>query len=432
VPSGQSLNCRIVFCGHTGLRKRLVLERLQIAIRRARPDLKVHVMHPEDLVAMPHILASPDKLPTLWQRALQASLKEWEELKSKPDITLLSLHATFFYRGQVQSPFAWRGDGILPDPISVIRDRFQPNRIITLIDDVQAVRSRLPDYPFRLRDLLYWRDVEIMISDILAKETVPRDLRASPYFDDNIVFAVRNSLETATKLIIDPTAPRVYASFPIGGPRKVDDLDGREQIKQEIDFFRSYLANKFVIMDPLTIDEKPLEAAIERGNRESKDPIILSAEDQWAISAETSLIGEDRVRAEFGFSELAEVATGFSDEEKSEITRQIISRDFRLLRQSHGCIFYRPTYLKEASGHWSTGTRHEFQEVERLGLPYVVIRDKERDPNIVGHSFGPEIAQGHRIDSIGDLHIRKNQTSALELAVEKLIKMMNDAGKIDA
>ena len=76
-------------------------------------------------------------------------------------------------------------------------DLFQPDYCVTLIDDIQAVQRRIASgINLRLRELLTWRSFEILLTDLLAKETILKTSRKFNSvdfpFDRSPIVAIRH------------------------------------------------------------------------------------------------------------------------------------------------------------------------------------------------------------------------------------------------
>ena len=190
----------------------------------------------------------------LWRESLR-SIND-TVVKANPADCILLFHASWYRNGRFFSPISW-GDLLY----------FQPDCIITLIDDIYDVWQRIEegrhDTHFSLDEILAWRSVEISNSNTLALNLrldptklnltkVPMDFkpfvgRSIPHF----VMSIKHSVETFHRLIFErETRPLVYASFPITRTR------GRSARVADIDSFRTRLHDAgAIVVDPLTIDE---------------------------------------------------------------------------------------------------------------------------------------------------------------------------------
>ena len=174
-----------------------------------------------------------------WQRAGQAIAEQLEA--SDPRHSLISAHLTYYTSGRQFS---------LID-LPTIRC-WRPDCIITLVDDMLDIHSALcrrdaerhTNFRLRLREILAWRTAEIAMADLLARNLYPE--RAVP----NYVVSVKHPAEMLYRLIFNRREyPLVYASFPITAVRYDPET------RAVIDNIRAELHRRFIVFDPLTLDE---------------------------------------------------------------------------------------------------------------------------------------------------------------------------------
>ena len=174
-----------------------------------------------------------------WQRAGLAIAEQMEDLD--PRHSLLSTHLTYYTSGRQFS---------LID-IPTIR-RWRPDCIITLVDDMLDIRAALArrdaeqhtNFQLRLREILGWRSAEIAMADLLARNLYEQ--RTIPHY----VVGVKHPAEMLYRLIFHRRRyPVVYSSFPITAIRF--DADRRARV----DGIREELHRRFIVFDPLTLDE---------------------------------------------------------------------------------------------------------------------------------------------------------------------------------
>ena len=174
-----------------------------------------------------------------WQRAGLAIAEQMEDLD--PRHSLLSTHLTYYTSGRQFS---------LID-IPTIR-RWRPDCIITLVDDMLDIRAALArrdaeqhtNFQLRLREILGWRSAEIAMADLLARNLYEQ--RTIPHY----VVGVKHPAEMLYRLIFHRRRyPVVYSSFPITAIRF--DADRRARV----DSIREELHRRFIVFDPLTLDE---------------------------------------------------------------------------------------------------------------------------------------------------------------------------------
>lgn len=425
---GKGEPLRVVLAGHSGLSKKTVAENLKKEILRNEPEATVVIACAEDFIFdVPTFLARnrPDQVIE-WRDSLSRVIDHWEMEGPKADYSFLLMHLTFQWHSHLISPLSWMlpprspigaPDALEDTLIEYAINKFQPHYFVTLIDDIQAVQARIRKhgYEFRLRELLRWRDTETLMADILGKHAARRVNSKHYPFENSPIVAIRHPPSMLYKFLRKRDVPRVYASFPIGTPRSINDNDARQKVMAEIDRFRSILHDEFTVFDPLTIDEFPLQDVSK------KSPSILAAEEQWPISAAHTLCGEDRGRMELRADDLEEVVAKLGgDEGKNEIARQTERRDFRLIDQSDFVIIYRPTYYKEKDGNWSRGTYHEALYSKGGGKPFIVVRDRENDSSLAADTLGLELSPASVYDEISNLHVPEQQDKALSEVIRRV------------
>jgi nucleoside 2-deoxyribosyltransferase len=422
---------RIIIAGHSGLLKRAVVKRLCAEITSNEPGAKIEIIGVEDdILDLPTFLErdlADQKIE--WRDSIHQRVTKWQSHQSKAKYSFLLMHLTFQWHSHLVSPLSWMISPIDASAKTALEDTlykyaieiFKPHRIVTLIDDIQAVQQRMGQhgYEFRLRELLRWRDTETMMADVLSKHTVdPINSRLYP-FDNSPIVSIRHTPNMLYKYLCKPEIPRVYASFPVGSPRILEDQTKREEVMQEIDRFRSKLREHFTVFDPLTIDEFPLQYAFARAGSEKQ--LQLSAIDQWPIPPEQTLCNEPRKTIELARDDVEEVVTKLGGQEgKNEIARQTERRDFRLIDQSDFIVIYRPTYLKKMDGEWSRGTYHEALYANRVGKPFIVVRDSKNDGSLAADTLGVELTRAQLCDSFTDLQLPENQEKALDDVIQRV------------
>jgi hypothetical protein len=223
------------------------------------------------------------------------------------------------------------------------------------------------------------------------------------------------------RYLAEPEIIRIYASFPIGEPRRAPP-DQRAQLTKEIDSLRTALSAEFTVFDPLTIDELPIKYALEKQTADGKNPDTIELEEtaQWNIPAEETLCPEPRRSTLFPKSDAEDVATRAHPAEKTEIERHVEKRDQRLIDQSDCVVIYRPTYNKTEA--WSAGTRHEAYYAFQTGKPVFVIHDPSVDGALAPDTLGIELAPEDYYDKTENLSDPNRQKDALRWLIGELRK----------
>ncbi|MEP0846896.1 MAG: AAA family ATPase [Phycisphaerae bacterium] len=220
---------------------------------------------------------------------------------------------------------------------------------VTLVDNVDAVRERLQrehDVPHTLKDIMVWREEEILATEIMAETT-----RGHGTF---YIFArgiEENTVESLYRLIVKPETKRVYPSFPM---THVMDLPAT---LAEIDHFRAQMSEHFITFDPGDLDEKRLlfeaGAATQRG--------------ETRITVEVN--GR---RLEFEVAEVTSVAR--------DIDAQIYARDFKLIDQSDMIVSFIPE-LPSGKPGLSSGVERELQHAYETTKEVYVVWKPTAEPS---------------------------------------------------
>ncbi len=174
-----------------------------------------------------------------------------QAVADNPIIAVISLHM-LWYRNE---------DFICPLKFEIVEKAdLRPLGIITLIDDLHdiwyRVRNLRPSQSgtagirvnFSLQEFAIWRNLEIHLSERLA-DIVFGSSRGFHY-----VWAVKHPVDMLWKLMTQPQCLIIYSAFPITSTRN------DPKAVHEIDSFRKLIYDRFIVFDPLTIDEYPLAA----------------------------------------------------------------------------------------------------------------------------------------------------------------------------
>jgi adenylate kinase len=230
---------------------------------------------------------------------------------------------------------------------------FSPDLIVTLIDDVTTVSSRIrertqsDDYvrSTTLKDVMVWRETEIMLAQTLASNLFPD--RPIPFF----VVAVNHKPQILYQLMFETVKKKAYASFPITAAKADPSLESQVQE------FKKYLKQGLIVFDPYTIREKMLQDQLLE---------LLGA----VVPSATGTISFDK--RDYRMEELLPIL--------ADITGQIITRDERLVSQSQAVIAYRPAL--------SLGSSYELQFAEGLGKSLIAYHPKQDGTSPFGMKSG--------------------------------------------
>jgi adenylate kinase len=200
---------------------------------------------------------------------------------------------------------------------------------ITLVDNVDTIHERLTrefDLSHSLKDILVWREEEILATEVLASA-----VRGHGCF---FVFArgVEDStIESLYRLIFRPELKRVYPSFPMTHVMDMPDT------LAQIDAFRAAIAEHFITFDPGDMDEKRLLAHAAAAMQEGRTRFELEVHGR-AVT--------------FDVAEVTSVAR--------DIDAQIYARDFKLIDQSDMIVSFIPE-LPSGKPGLSSGVERELQ-----------------------------------------------------------------------
>ncbi|MBN1347379.1 MAG: AAA family ATPase [Phycisphaerae bacterium] len=339
---GHSLRngIRAVVTGQVGVDKRPFLERVVQVAKRQGHDLVLANVGDRMYAEAPDV--SPGRildLPLGRLNSLRRSVFKDILALARQNVNLIvNTHATF----------RWR-HGLFP---AFDHDQLQAldaDLYFTLVDSVDAVHERISrdhDIDHRLKDILVWREEEI-----LATEVVATMIRGHGRF----YIISRGDLDTAAlmlyRLIFEPGRKRVYPSFPMTHVMNLPD------VLAELQAFRDVLAENFVTFDPGDLDEKWL--LIEAANADRNGQSTLS----FDLHGRT-LTFETR--------QVMDVAR--------DIDGQIYARDFKLIDQSHMIISYIPQ-LADGRPGLSSGVERELQHAYEASKEVFVIWRPSREPS---------------------------------------------------
>lgn len=254
------------------------------------------------------------------------------------ETTIINTHAAF----------RWR-HGLFPafdhdQMVSLDADLY-----VTLVDNVDAVHERLQrehSVHHTIKDVLVWREEEILATEILAGA-----VRGHGCF---YVIARGNpetTVLTLQRLIFEPEIKRVYPSFPM--THVVDVPEALVSINR----FRKTLAEHFTAFDPADLDEKWLlfEARLAQ----------IQGRDTFSVDVHGRQI-------QYRAQEILDVA--------KDIDAQIYARDFKLIDQSDMIISYIPK-LPDGKPALSSGVERELQHAHEATKDVFVIWESQAEPS---------------------------------------------------
>lgn len=427
---------RVVFTGHSGILKQRVVDRfrehLEQRLAAQGDSRKIVCAGVEDELEMSSFLQLEDRLQRMkWMPALHNAL----ETCRNADYAFLSLHLSFRNQNRFISPFSWRGplrsrqqqaDTLVPS----LRNLFKPDYCVCLIDDIQAAQQRIGNgaakIHLRLNELLAWRNIESVFTDVLGQETTARrkNLSLNPQFpfERSPVISNRQSREMLLRYLCMPQIPRIYASYPITRVRY------HTERREEIDDFRSALAARFCVFDPVTIDELPLEALRAEEAPKGATEATLPASSRWPLETEQTLVGtpiEDcpGVRMQ----EVEEITQLIEGRDRTTLDSAVEERDLRLVDQSDCVVVYRPQYSTGMEGtpkyHTPTeGTAREMDYALKIAERKVfVVHDSAVDGSLRRGPLQHFLPNGNQyFVEVPNLSDPKQRAAAFTLLVSRI------------
>jgi len=322
--------------GQVGVDKKPFIERVaEIARKNGRETMVCHVgdmMYQEAPDVAPGRILD---LPRSRLEALRRSVfKDILRIAEKAPNLLVNTHVTF----------RWH-HGLFPAFDHDQMMDLNADLYFTLVDNVDAVHERLTRehvLAHTLKDILVWREEEILATEVLARIT-----RGHGCYYVIARGIERDTAESVYRIMFEKDRRKVYPSFPM---THVMDMPN---VLAEIEAFRETLAEHFITFDPGDLDEKRLlmeaGAATQRGENSFRIEVL------------------GRVM-EFAVSEVTAVA--------GDIDGQIYARDFKLIDQADMIVSYVPE-LPGGKPGLSSGVERELQHAyETTKEVYVVWKPK--------------------------------------------------------
>ncbi|WP_428389072.1 AAA family ATPase [Mucisphaera sp.] len=335
---------RIVVTGQVGMEKKAYLEAAaKLAGERGETIDLYHVgdrMYAEAPDVKPgRILDLPiSRLHSLRRSAMKDIISE---SANQPNI-IVNSHATFRWRHGLFPAFDF-------DQLRLLK----PDILVCLVDNIEVVHHRLHNehtLDATLKDLMVWREEEIMATELAAQALGPQTLFC-------IVARGRENetLEGMVRLTCREGMKRVYPSFPM------THVVGLPEVQKEIDGFREELAKHFITFDPGDVDEKLLlDNAVE------------------AAKAGQDFI--DAVIYKNGHRETFPVPVRQILDIAGDIDGQIYMRDFKLIDQSDMIVSLVPELPGGMPG-LSSGVERELQHAFEHGKEVYVVWKPAKNPS---------------------------------------------------
>lgn len=328
---------RVVVTGQVGLDKKAFLDRVAELCRAHGQEVDIVHIGERMYAEAPDVVKGRIlDLPRQRLEQLRRSVFKDVLVADRGRNLIVNTHATFRWRHGLFHAYDHA------DMVKLNADFY-----VTLIDNVDAVHERLErehDLRHTLKDILVWREEEIVVTQAMAEavaHTCPAGRPPRAY-----VITRGDATTTAMsvyRLMFEPHRKRVYPSFPM---THVMDMP---RVRAKIDAFRRRLNEHFITFDPGDVDEKDLlfqaGAATQRG--EDEISIHVNGRDITLQVADITQVAHD-------------------------IDAQIYARDFKLIDQSDMIISYIPE-LPDGKPAISSGVERELQHAyEATREVYVV------------------------------------------------------------
>ena len=336
---------RVIVTGQIGVDKKAYLQRV-VALARGHGDA-VALYNVGDLmyaeapdVAPGRILDLPLSRLTALRRAVFKDIIA--DSAGKRHI-LVNTHATFRWRHGLFSAFDF-------DQLELL----EPDMLVCLVDNVEVVYDRLHrDHisDATLKDLMVWREEEIMATELAAQ--------ALGCGNRCYILSRGRECETTRscfRLVCRPQMRKVYPSFPMS------HVGGLPETLAEINAFRAGLAEHFVTFDPGDVDEKALlEAALEAA-KNGRD----------FVPAEVDSADGGRRSIQVSVKQVLDIA--------GDVDGQIYARDFKLIDQADMIVSLVPE-LPGGQPGLSSGVERELQHAFEHGKQVYVVWKPLKPPS---------------------------------------------------
>ncbi len=339
-PSHRHGGVRVLVNGQVGLDKKPFLDEVVKIAADNGHEVQLFNVGDRMYAEAPDIVAGRIlDLPRQRLTALRRSIFKDILQAASPNANLIvNSHATFRWKHGLFQAY---------DHNQVVQ--LDPDLYITLVDNVDAVHARLArdhDVRHTLKDILVWREEEIVVTEAMA-EAVAGYGRALILSRSN----PRINAKSLYRLMFEPHRKRVYPSFPM---THVIDLP---DTLMEIERFRDVLAEHFIAFDPADLDEKRLLFEAGEATKRGDEEIRISLDDRSVV---------------LSVGEIARVAP--------DIDAQIYARDFKLIEQSDMIVSYIPE-LPDGRPGLSSGVERELQHAYECTKEVFVVWRPQSSPS---------------------------------------------------
>lgn len=323
---------RALMTGQVGVDKGPYLELVRAEAQRHGIDLQLYhvgeMMYREAPDVPPgRILNLPiTRLAALRRSAFKEIIREAE----RHEHVLVNTHATFRWSHGLFSAFDF-------DQIKA----FNADVYLTLMDNVECVHERLArdhEVDHSLKDILVWREEELLATEILANI-------ARGYGHFYMIGRGRHATTAATvfSLLFESNRKRAYLSFPMTHVMDLPDTLAR------IDSFKETIRRNFVCFDPADVDEMTLHTQALAAMAQGLSTITVAGADKPVV---------------LKTADIAQVS--------SDIMGQVYARDFKMIDQSDMIVSLVPE-LPGGKPALSSGVERELHHAYEAGKEVYVV-----------------------------------------------------------
>ncbi len=243
---------------------------------------------------------------------------------------IVNTHATFRWRHGLFAAF----------DIDQLKT-FNADIYMTLLDNAESVHQRLMrdhDIDHTLKDIMVWREEEVLATEILANMTRGH----GAYY----MISRGRAVPTATtvyRLMFEPQKKKVYLSFPMSHVMDLPDT------LAEIDAFKATINQHLTCFDPADVDEFVLHTAAMNALAEGQGTVEVEA-------AEGPVVLKT--------ADVAQIS--------GDIMGQIYARDFKMVDQSDMIVSLVPE-LPNGKPGLSSGVERELHHAYEGGKEVYVV-----------------------------------------------------------
>jgi len=245
--------------------------------------------------------------------------------------------------------FRWR-HGLFPAVDFDQMRQLNADVYICLVDGIAELHRRLMSEHYTehtLKDLLVWREEEIIGTEMLCKG-----------INDRIPFycLARGCREETTeafyRLIFESSAKKAYLSFPMTHVAEI------EKTLEAINDFRQVMKQFFISFDPADLEEAYLPSRAHKALQHRQDCVEVTSHGR-AVSLDTQQVLQV----------------------ERDINSQIYARDFMLIDQADMIISFIPT-MPDGRAAISSGVERELQHAHEAAKEVYVIWTAEQPPSV--------------------------------------------------